>query len=108
MVQKVKSYLLGGFVLVLVAGTAYFTYDLLFTQPIMLEGTIIEKAYIARQNSNGPSLTPYNQHKSYDYVVQTHQHHYDQKQVSDNLRFKEYTGGLLGIEYSANNEEAKE
>jgi hypothetical protein len=41
-------------------------------------------------------------------VVQTHQHHYDQKQVSDNLRFKEYTGGLLGIEYSSHNEESEE
>ena len=63
-------------------------------------------------------------------MVQTHQHeqwiafvkindgtimkvhctsdHYDQKQVGDNLRFKEYTGGLLGIEYSAYNEEAEE
>lgn len=129
MVQKVKSYLLGAFVLVVVAGTAYFTYDLLFTQPIMLEGTIIEKAYIARQNSNGPTLTPYNRYKSYDYVIQTQQHeqwiafvkitdgsvmkvhctsdHYDQKQVGDKLRFKEYTGGLLGIEYFAHNEEAE-
>jgi hypothetical protein len=41
-------------------------------------------------------------------VVQTHQHHYDQKQVGYNLRFKEYTGGLLGIEYSSHNEESEE
>jgi hypothetical protein len=127
MTQKIKGYLSGTVLLVAVVAAVYFTYDLMFSPPLLMEGTIIEKAFVAKHVSGAPSITPYNRYKSYNYVVHTQQHeqwiafvktddgkvfkvhctsdHYDQKQIGDKMRFKEYTGGLLGIEYFAHNEE---
>ncbi|MCA4899909.1 MAG: hypothetical protein ACK514_15180 [Bacteroidota bacterium] len=127
MSKKVQSYLTGSMLVIILAVVVYLTFDLMFSPPIIMEGVVIEKAFVEKQMAGAPSITPYNRYKSYDYVIQSQKHeqwiafvktddgkvlkvhctsdHYGQKQVGDKMRFKEYTGGLLGIEYFAHNEE---
>ncbi|MFM8913374.1 MAG: hypothetical protein ACKOE6_10755 [Flammeovirgaceae bacterium] len=125
--KQAKGYLTGTLLLLAVIAAGYLTFDLMFSPPLVMEGVVIEKAFVDKRVAGAPSITPYNRYKSYDYVVHAQQHeqwiafvktadgkvlkvhctsdHYDQKQIGDKMRFKEYTGGLLGIEFFAHNEE---
>lgn len=125
--KKVKNYLFAITLLLAVAATGYLTFDLMFSPPIIMEGVVVEKTFVDKHMLGAPSITPYNRYKSYNYVVQAQKHeqwiafvktddgkvlkvhctsdHYDQKQIGDKMRFKEYTGGLFGIDYFAHNEE---
>ena len=125
--EKLKTWVVGGMLFSAFCAIVFFSYNLLFTPPISINGVIVEKMYVPNQNVSGPSITTYNRYKSYNYVVSGQKHaqwiafvkmqdgkvlkvhctsdHYDKKNVGDKLHFKEYTGGLLEIDYFAHNEE---
>jgi hypothetical protein len=116
------------FALIVIVGTlAAVVYDVLFSKPLVMTGVIIDKVHMASKEESGQNIMPYMRYKSYDYVVtaQTeeqwiafvktpageilkvhcHVHHYEQTQVGDTLRFKEYTGEIFHIDYFTHNEE---
>lgn len=102
-------------------------YDVLFSKPLILQGIIVDKVYMPNKSESGQNILPYMKYKSYDYTVTVekheqwiafvkvendqilkvncHSHHYEQTQVGDTLRFKEYTGEIFGIDYFSHNEE---
>lgn len=119
------------FALIAIVGIlAAVVYDVLFSKPLIMTGVIVDKVHMASKDESGQSIMPYTRYKSYDYIVtaQTeeqwiafvktsdgeilkvncHIHHYEQTQVGDTLRFKEYTGEIFHIDYFSHNEEDEE
>jgi hypothetical protein len=115
------------FMLILLATPLAITYDVLFSKPKIMEGIIVEKVYVPSQSQSGQNILPYMKYKSLDYIitvqkeeqwiafVQTqdgkilkvncHVHNYEQSQVGDTLRFKEYRGEIFHIDYFSHNED---
>lgn len=119
------------FALVAIVGAfSLVVYDVLFSQPVVLRGVIVDKLHVPSKNSSGQNILPYMKYKSYDYVVTSqteeqwiafvktndgqilkvncHIHHYNDTQVGDTLQFKEYTGEIFHIDYFSHNEEDEE
>lgn len=106
------------------------TYDVLFSKPLIIEGIIVDKVHMPEKGQSGQNILPYMKYKSYDYIitaqkeeqwiafvktqdgqilkVNCHIHHYEQTQIGDKLRFKEYTGEIFHIDYFSHNEEDEE
>ena len=116
------------FALLAIVGTlGTLVYDVLFSKPLVMTGVIIDKVHMPSKAESGQNMMPYMKYKSYDYVVSSqkeeqwiafvktpdgqilkvncHIHHYDQTQMGDTLRFKEYTGEIFHIDYFSHNEE---
>ncbi len=105
-------------------------YDVLFSKPRIMQGIIVDKVHMPQKSQSGQNIMPYMKYKSYDYIVTSqkeeqwiafvktqdgqilkvncHIHHYEQTQVGDTLRFKEYTGEIFHIDYFSHNEEDEE
>ena len=103
------------------------TYDVLFSKPIIMTGVIVDKIHVPGSSESGQNIMPYTRYKSYDYIVTAqkeeqwiafvktpenkilkvncHIHHYEQTQIGDTLKFKEYTGEIFHIDYFSHNEE---
>ena len=113
--------------LVFLAIPLAITYDVLFSKPLVMSGVIVDKVHVPSKKETAQNVMPYMRYKSYDYVVTAQQeeqwiafvetqdgqilkvnchiHHFDQTQIGDTLRFKEYTGEIFHIDYFAHNEE---
>jgi hypothetical protein len=111
-------------ILVLTAtiGIGYFVYDLLFSEPDHLEGTIIEKIFVPARTASGfggPKGGNYGitvQHEDQwiaivkmeagdTLLVHCIAEHYKIKNVGDRIHFKKYEGKHFHIKYFAHNEE---
>jgi len=112
---------------VIVAVPGAIAYDVLFSKPIIMQGVVVDKIHVPKESQSGQTITPYMKYKSYDYIVTSqkeeqwiafvktdegqilkvncHIHHYEQTQLGDTLRFKEYTGDIFHIDYFSHNEE---
>ncbi len=104
---------------------SYFVYDLLFSKPKHLQGTIIEKIFVPARTVVGS--TPYGGARRSNYFItvqRTEQwiaivkmepgdtllvhclsKHYNSKNVGDPIHFKKYEGEHFHIKYFAHNEE---
>ena len=102
-------------------------YDVLFSKPLILQGVVVDKIHVPEKSQSAQNITPYMKYKSYDYIVSSqkepqwiafvktddgqilkvncHVHHYEQTQLGDTLKFKEYTGDIFHIDYFTHNEE---
>lgn len=120
----------GAFILILIGIPMAITYDVLFSKPIVMSGVIVDKIHVPGSEESRQSIMPYTRYKSYDYIVTAqkeeqwiafvktsdnkilkvncHIHHYEQTQVGDTLKFKEYTGEIFHIDYFTHNEEDEE
>ncbi len=115
-------------VILIILGTPLaITYDVLFSKPLIMEGIIVDKVHMPEKSQSGQNIMPYMKYKSYDYIVTSqkeeqciafvktreelilkvncHIHHYEQTQIGDTLRFKEYTGDPFHLDYFSHNEE---
>ena len=106
--------------LAIIAGLGYFAYDLLFSEPGHLEGTIIEKIFVPARTASGFTVR-----SNYAITVQREDQwiaivkmettdtllvhcvasHYKTKNVGDRIHFKKYEGKHFHIKYFAHNEE---
>jgi len=113
------------FIVFFISGLGVFLFDLLFSKPDHLQGTIVEKIFIP--SHSGAGATPYGGVKRANYfitaqveeqwvaIVRTengdtlkvhcHPTHYKTREVGDVIHFKKYQGKLLHIEYFAHNEQ---
>ena len=102
-------------------------YDVLFSKPLVLQGVVVDKIHVPEKSQSAQNITPYMKYKSHDYIVSSqkeaqwiafvktddgqilkvncHVHHYEQTQLGDTLKFKEYTGDIFHIDYFTHNEE---
>ncbi|MFZ2906843.1 MAG: hypothetical protein WAZ98_11620 [Cyclobacteriaceae bacterium] len=116
--------------LILIAIPLAITYDVLFSKPLVMRGVIVDKIHFPGKSQSGQNILPYMKYKSNDYIitaqqeeqwiafvktndgqilkVNCHLHHYEQTQIGDTLRFKEYTGEIFHIDYFSHNEEDEE
>lgn len=112
-------------VLLLTVLLAVFAGSFVFTAPDHLEGTVIEKIYVPSRLKVGD--TPYGGMKRGQYFVKAVQEdqwiavvrtdggdtltvhcqpeHYGEKNVGDRIKFLEYQGSLVHIDYFARGEE---
>lgn len=113
--------------IVIVAIPSAVVYDVLFSKPLIMQGVVVDKIHVPEKSQSAQNITPYMKYKSYDYIVTSqkeaqwiafvktedgkilkvncHVHHYEQTQLGDTLRFKEYTGDIFHIDYFSHNEE---
>jgi hypothetical protein len=92
-----------------------------------MQGVVVDKVHMPEKSQSAQNITPYMKYKSHDYIVTAqkeeqwiafvkthdgkilkvncHVHHYEQTQLGDTLRFKEYTGEIFHIDYFSHNEE---
>jgi hypothetical protein len=116
--------------LILIGIPLAITYDVLFSKPLIMEGVIVDKVHLQGQSQSAQNILPYMKYKSNDYIitaqkeeqwiafvktnngqilkVNCHIHHYEQTQIGDTLKFKEYTGEIFHIDYFSHNEEDEE
>src|SRR5687767_7459998 len=102
-------------------------YDVLFSKPIVMQCVVVDKIHLPEKSQSAKHITPYMKYKSHDYIVSSqkeeqwitfvktddgkilkvncHIHHYEQTQLGDTLKFKEYTGDIFHIDYFSHNEE---
>jgi hypothetical protein len=102
-------------------------YDVLFSKPLLMQGVVVDKIHVPEKSQSAQNITPYMKYKSHDYIVTSqkepqwiafvktdngqilkvncHVHHYEQTQLGDTLRFKEYNGDIFHIDYFSHNEE---
>ena len=110
---------------ILIAGiVSWFVYDLLFAQPEIHEGIIVSMEYIPGKMQSGqyhlgsrsrPKLISSKAHDKWVATVQMNDgklvqvnckiHHFENKKIGEVLKFKSFTGGSLGIQYFAHNDE---
>ena len=122
---EIKAYIPGGILIVVIAGLVFFAYDLLFSKPDHLQGTIIEKIFVPARIVSGD--TPYGGARRSNYFITTQKEeqwiaivkmergdtlqvhcmpkHYHTKNVGDVIHFKKYEGKHFHIKYLAHNEE---
>ncbi|MEQ8359561.1 MAG: hypothetical protein RH860_08740 [Cytophagales bacterium] len=124
MKPNLKSQLFPTFVVILVlAASVWFVADLLFDQPEIHEGVIVEMEFVPskaqtsqyRLSRSRPQLISGTSHDRWlatvkmkdgnEVIVDCKKHHFDNKRTGDVLRFKEFTGGSLEIKYFAHSEE---
>ena len=122
-----KTTVLGcGLLIAAVVVSTFLVYDLLFSEPDLQEGVILEKIFIPGTPETGE--TPYagvrrgnffvTVHKDDQWIalvkmkngekVQVHcllEHYQTKKNAGDVIQFKRYEGHLTHIEYFAHNEE---
>jgi len=113
--------------IIIVVIPSVIVYDVLFSKPLVMQGVVVDKIHVPEKSQSAQNITPYMKYKSYDYIVTSqkeeqwiafvkttdgqilkvncHIHHYEQTQLGDTLRFKEYTGDIFHIEYFSHNEE---
>jgi hypothetical protein len=113
--------------IVIIAVPSVIVYDVLFSKPLVMQGVVVDKIHVPEKSQSAQNITPYMKYKSYDYIVSSqkepqwiafvkthdgqilkvncHVHHYEQTQLGDTLRFKEYTGDIFHIDYFSHNEE---
>ena len=113
------------FMLILILALTVFAGSFIFTAPDHLTGTVIEKIYVPSRVKVGD--TPYGGMKRGQYSVQAVQEeqwiavvrtdegdtlqvhcepaHYGVKNVGDRIKFLEYQGSLVHIDYFAHGEE---
>ena len=118
------------FLIIILGIPIAISYDVLFSKPIVLSGVIVDKIHVPSKHQSAQNVMPYMRYKSLDYVVTAQQeeqwiafvkipdgqvlkvnchiHHYEQTQIGDTLRFKEYTGEIFHIDYFSHNEEDAE
>lgn len=118
------------FLIVILGVPLAITYDVLFSKPLVMEGVIVDKVYVPAESASSQNVLPYMKYKSRDYIVTAqkeeqwiafvktpdgqvlkvncHIHHYEQTQLGDTLRFKEYTGDIFHIDYFSHNEEEED
>ena len=111
----------------IVAIPGAIVYDVLFSKPLVMQGVVVDKIHVPEKSQSAQNITPYMKYKSHDYIVTSqkeeqwiafvkteegqilkvncHVHHYEQTQLGDTLRFKEYTGDVFHIDYFSHNEE---
>lgn len=111
-------------VLLLLGSTAWLVYDLLFDSPEIHEGIIVSMEYIPGKMQSGqyhmgsrsrPQLISSTARDRWlatvkmnngDFAkVDCKRHHFENKKVGAVLRFKEFGGGSLGIQYFSHSEE---
>ena len=110
-------------VISLLTGFVWFVGDLLFSEPEIHEGVIIEMEFVPgkaqtsqyRLSRSRPQLISGTSHDRWlaivkmkdgnEVVVDCKKHHFDNKRKGEILRFKEFTGGALEIKYFAHSEE---
>ena len=109
---------------VVVVGFLLFAYDLLFSKPEHLQGTVVEKIFVP---SYSVSSGRYGSIRKGNYAINTvkeeqwiavvkldrgdtlavhcHVSHYQSTNVGDAIKFNKYEGHLFHIQYFAHNEE---
>lgn len=111
-------------VFTLFAVTSWVVYDLLFDKPTIHEGTIVKMEHLAGKHQTGvyhlgsksrPQLISASSRDRWIATVQLEngsvakvdckKHHFENKQIGQKLRFKEFPGGTLEIKYFAHNDE---
>lgn len=105
--------------------TTVFLIDLLFSPPKHQAGIVVDKIYIPARSTTGPTPIGAGRRGIYSVTIQKqeqwiaitrlqngdtvlvhcHPDQYKQKQVGDEIHFKEYEGELLHIKFLAHNEE---
>lgn len=120
-----KSNIFNGIFVLLTLLVLYMGYDLLFSKPDHLQGTIIEKIFVPAHIVSGP--TPYGGARRGNYFVTVQKDdqwiaivkmetgdtltvhclskHYQTKNVGDAIHFKRYEGEHFHIKYFAHNVE---
>ncbi len=120
-----KSQVALGILLSSIVGVSYIAYDILFSAPDHLQGTIIEKIFIPAHNVT--AATPYSgvRRSTYSISVQKEEQwiaivkmengdtvqvhckasHYKLKNEGDMLHFKKFEGKHFHIKYFAHREE---
>ncbi len=120
-----KSNISLGILMSAIVGVSYIAYDILFSAPDHLEGTIIEKIFVPAHNVTG--ATPYGgvRRSTYSITVQKEEQwiaivkmengdtvqvhcmskHYQLKNEGDVLHFKKYEGKHFHIKYFSHSEE---
>lgn len=111
-------------VFTLLLGASWVVYDLLFDKPEIHEGTIVKMEHIPGKMQSGtyhlgsksrPQLISASSRDRWVASVQMSdgqlvkvdckKHHFKNKEVGHTLRFKEFTGGSLEIQYFSHNDE---
>lgn len=122
--KNLNSVLLYAVVFILLLGTTWVVYDLLFSKPEIHEGTIVKMEHIPGKIQSGqyhlgsksrPQLISATSRDRWVATVQMSdgrlvkvdckKHHFDNKEIGHSLRFKEFTGGSLEIKYFSHNDE---
>lgn len=120
-----KSYLPVGIVVLVIAVLSFLIFDLLFSKPDHLQGTIVEKIFVPAHAVSG--ATPYGGVRRSNYFITTQKEeqwiaivvigngdtlsvhcmpeHYRSKNPGDVIHFKKYEGKHFHIKYFAHNQE---
>ena len=123
--NDVKSNITLAILVIVIGVLSFFVYDLLFSKPEHLQGTIIEKIFVPARTVVGD--TPYGGARRSNYFIQAQRveqwiaivqmetgdtllvhcmaMHYKLKNVGDPIHFKKYEGEHFHIKYFAHNEE---
>jgi hypothetical protein len=123
-VKKISNIVSWVVALAVLAGILLFAYDLLFSKPGHLKGTVVEKIYVP---SYSVSSGRYGSIRRGNYAINTvkeeqwiavvkldtgdtltvhcHVSHYENTNVGDVISFNKYEGHLFHIKYFAHNEE---
>jgi hypothetical protein len=113
--------------IIVVGALSAIVYDILFSDPLIMRGVIVDKMHVPSSTQSGQNIVPYMKGRTYDHLitaqqeeqwiafvkiddgkilkVNCHIHHYEQTQLGDTLQFKEYTGEIFHIDYFSHNEE---
>ena len=124
MSKKVSSYLMGGLVLGCVVTLVLVSFDLLFSKPAHLEGTVAEKIYVPAYTVSGGTYSGIRKgnygittqkEEQWIAIVKTtegdtlkvhcHISHFEKTKIGDAIKFNKYEGHLFHIQYFAHNEE---
>lgn len=122
--KNLNSVFLYAVVFILLFGTTWVVYDLLFSKPEIHVGTIVKMEHVPGKMQSGtyhlgsksrPQLISASSRDRWVATVQLSdgqlvkvdckKHHFDNKEVGRTLRFKEFPGGSLEIKYFSHNDE---
>lgn len=123
--KSIKTHPASWLVVILIVGiVSWFVYDLLFAQPEIHEGIIVSMEHIPGKMQSGqyhlgsrsrPQLVSSQARDKWIATVKMKDgnlvkvncklHHFENKKIGGVLRFKSFSGGSLGIQYFAHNDE---